>query len=427
MDANQLQAAAEAALDAMRAAGFDQAQVTTGVLDLSELNANDNVPSMLRSTETTRCTLLGIVDGRMASTELAELSAEAVRQRALALFDDARAAPQDAANAVSSAQSLRLVQGPQQADPEALVAAVGEMLDFRSATTPRTALREGYCSHRLSRWHMLTSGGSSLQGSVGWYQLMAMCVAREGGRASSFNYAVGNTHDVRSAPAPAQFGLGSMMRDLERQIDTRPLGAKFTGEVVFAPHAVDALLGWLLGQVGDLQLVAGSSLYRDRVGSAIASGLLTVRSWFDAPGIAAASADAFAAPPVTLVERGVLRTLTPTLYGSRKTGLPHVPVAEGWDVAAGDTPLPELVGGVARGALVNRLSMGNPAANGDFSAVIKNSFAITQGEVGHALSETMISGNVAQLLRDIVAVSRETEDGDGVRRPWLRVRNLHFS
>ena len=75
--------------------------------------------------------------------------------------------------------------------------------------------------------------------------------------------------------------------------------------------------------------------------------------------------------------------------------------AEGWDIAAGTTPLDALLAGVPRGALVDRLSMGRPAANGDFSGVIKNSFAIRDGEVGHALSETMISGNVAQMLRDV--------------------------
>ncbi len=79
--------------------------------------------------------------------------------------------------------------------------------------------------------------------------------------------------------------------------------------------------------------------------------------------------------------------------------------AEGWDVAAGTTPLDAFARGVPRGALVDRLSMGRPSANGDFSGVIKNSFAIRDGEVGHALSETMISGNVAQMLRDVGAVS----------------------
>jgi PmbA protein len=128
------------------------------------------------------------------------------------------------------------------------------------------------------------------------------------------------------------------------------------------------------------------------------------------------------------VRDGVLQCLLPSLYGSRKTGLAHAPMAEGgYEVAAGTEPLAALVGGVARGALVGRLSMGRPAANGDFSGVIKNSFLLRDGEVSRALSETMISGNVATMLRDIVGASRERQDGTGTRLPWLRIANVHFS
>jgi PmbA protein len=196
---------------------------------------------------------------------------------------------------------------------------------------------------------------------------------------------------------------------------------------VFTPNAVADLLGWLLGQLSDTQLIAGSSLYRESVNQAIASPLLTVRSRFDAPGVAAISADAFATPPVTLVEAGELRALTPTLYGSRKTGIAHVPTASGWDVATGETALADVVAGVQRGAIVGRLSMGMPAANGNFSGVIKNSFAIEGGEPRQALAETMISGNMAQMLKDIVAVSREAIDSGALRLPWIRIANLHFS
>lgn len=39
----------------------------------------------------------------------------------------------------------------------------------------------------------------------------------------------------------------------------------------------------------------------------------------------------------------------------------------------------------------------------------------------------MISGNVAQMLRDVSAVSRERIDTGGWVMPWVRVEGLHFS
>ena len=49
------------------------------------------------------------------------------------------------------------------------------------------------------------------------------------------------------------------------------------------------------------------------------------------------------------------------------------------------------------------------------------------GTAGQALSETMISGNIARMLHDVVAVSVERIDTGALVLPWLRTGNLHFS
>ena len=423
-----LREAAERALAQMRRAGFEHAQVTATRTELNELNVNHDEPSLMRSTRSRKLAALGIVGGRKASAELSEFDEAIVGRRVQALFGDAQHAPRDDANAVSAGQAARIVQGPQVADAGLLADKASELLEFRARETPKMMLEEAAVSHVAQRSHTLTSGGSELACDLGWYEIVAMGTARDGARVSSFNYTGGTAHDIAACPAPALFGIGDMFRDTQAQIATRPLEAKFRGDAILMPNAVADLLEWLLDQLGDTQLIAGTSLYRDRVGQTIASPLLRVRSRFDAPGVAALSADAFATPPVELVRAGRLATLTPSLYGSRKTGLPHVPVAAaGWDIAAGETPLREMIGSVARGALVGRLSMGMPASNGDFSGVIKNSFAIVDGRLDHALSETMLTGNVARMLLDIVAVSRERIDGGRLVQPWLQVSGLQFS
>jgi PmbA protein len=428
MAETELRRVAEQALALMRSQGFDAAQVSASRVRQHELNVAHNEPTLLRSTEVPKLALLGIVDGRKASTELADFGDTAVRERVASLFAEAAAAPQDDANAVSSDQRLALVQGPQQGDAALLADKLRELLGFRAAQTPTLLIEEAAASHVLVESHTLTSHGTDLDCSVGRYELGLVGTAREGRRSSSFNFAGGMADDLRTGSASEFFGIGEMMRDTARQVDTAPIGDRFVGDVVLMPQAVADLLSWLHGQISDVQLIAGSSLYRDKVGQPIASPLLGLRSRFDAPGIAAVSADAFVAPPVELLREGRLMTLTPSLYGSRKTGLPHVPVAAGgWELAAGATPRSELAAGIGRGAWVGRLSMGAPASNGDFSGVIKNSFAIADGRLGRALSETMISGNIAQMLRDVVAVSRERIDTGALRLPWLRVSNLHFS
>ena len=423
-----LQHTAEQTLALMRRQGFDAAMVEASTYQLAELNVAHNDPALMRSTERHKLALLGLLDGRRASTAIGDLGDAAVAQAVAELLASARSAPQDDANAVSAGQQADIHQGPLAADPAAMAQAMGDLLAWRGANTPSVMLEEAMVSHHRRQSFTATSGGSSLACQIGWYELMAMATAREGDQSSSFNHAGGSGHALGTAPAAPGFGIARMLAELVRQVHTQPLAQRFVGDVVLTPPAVDSLLGWLRGQLCDLALISGTSLYRGRVGELIASPLLDLHSRFDAPGMAALSADGFVAGPVALLRAGRLVTLTPSFYGSRKTALPHVPVAAGgWALAAGSTPLAALIGGVQRGAVVGRLSMGMPAANGDFSGVIKNSFLVEGGQVGPALSEVMVSGNMAQMLRDVVAVSTERQDTGDTCLPWLRIGGLHFS
>jgi PmbA protein len=422
-----IQDTAERALETMEKAGFDNAQVTASLSEQDELNVTHNEPSLLRSTEDHELTLVGIVDGRKASTTLSDLTEATIERNVNDLIERARLAPQDAANAVSSGQTGHFEQGPVEGDMNLLALKVEEMLSFRAENTPTMQVDEAAAIHQVVNETLLTSAGTHLSATVGAYSLVVEGTAIDGDKSSSFNYTGGTANDLANAHACDLFGIGDMLRDTEQQIDTRPVGEKFTGDIILAPHAVSDLLGWLLGQLQDFALIADASIYKDRVGDTIASKLLTVRSRFDAPGHAAYTNDGFLAAPLTLIDEGRLTSLLPSFYGSRKTGLDHTPAGSGWSIDPGEVARADLISAIGKGALVNRLSMGSPGANGDFSGVIKNSFLIEGGKPGSALSETMISGNMANILNDVVAISAEHLDLGSEDFPWIRVANLNFS
>jgi PmbA protein len=421
----ELQGLAEGLLERLRARGFAHAQVQASEDRRCELNLAHNEPSLLRSNLARKVAASAIVDGRRASAQGTDLSDEGLERLVDELWSAAQAAPQDDAHAVSSGQHLQLTRGPLQADPQALSQALRTLLDWRATHTPTMMIEEATAAHRRERALVLTTGGSHLEKDLGWLEMSVFGLAREGEHASSFNYAGGNADSLASVPLA--FGLARMMRDLTRQVRTRPLGERFVGDVVLAPGAVTDLLEWLTRQIGDGPLIDGSSLYRHKVGEMIASPLLTLQSRCDAPGCSPVTGDAFVAPPVRLLDAGRLTQLAPSLYGSRKTGVPHTPLGEGWELMPGDTPLADMIASVPRGAIVDRLSMGSPGPNGDFSGVIKNSFRIDGGHMGDALAETMISGNVARMLLDVAAVSAERIDSGSQALPWVRISGLNFS
>jgi PmbA protein len=68
--------------------------------------------------------------------------------------------------------------------------------------------------------------------------------------------------------------------------------------------------------------------------------------------VAKNSQDACVANPMDVIRNGKLMTLLPSLYGNRKTGLPHQAAGSGWQIGPGDTPRDELCRGINHGAWI---------------------------------------------------------------------------
>ena len=115
-------------------------------------------------------------------------------------------------------------------------------------------------------------------------------------------------------------------------------------------------------------------------------------------------------------------------YFAKKLGKAASPnTTDNYIVENGDTALEDMIKGVKKGLWIGRLSGGHPASNGDFSAVAKNSFLIENGEIKQAVSETMVNGNLKDMLMSISAISKETvADGQTVL-PFVAVENLVIS
>jgi PmbA protein len=422
-----LEKIAASTLEKMTAQGFEAAQVSVSVTLQDELNIAHNDASLFRSTEDHGVSLKGIVGGRAATAALTDFSDDVLSHEIESLFERAKLAPQDDAQAVSKGQTLHVEKGPQSSDLTLMVDKVKELLAFRAEQSPKMSIDEGTATYYLSKGHLMTSEGSSLSSSVGAYSLSAFGTATDGDQSSSFNYAGGSAEDLGHAHAADQFGIGDMLKETELQISTQPLGDKFVGDVVLAPTAVTDLIGWLLGQLSDGSLIADSSIYKEHVGETIASSLFTLHSRLASPGEDGITGDGFVAEDITVVDKGRLTTLLPSYYGSLKTGIAHRPCASGWCIPAGETAKEAMIGSVKQGALVTRFSMGSPGPSGDFSGVIKNSFVIRDGKVGPALTETMVAGNMAKMLKDIVAISQEHLDTGGEDLPWIQISNMNFS
>jgi len=132
------------------------------------------------------------------------------------------------------------------------------------------------------------------------------------------------------------------------------------------------------------------------------------------------TSDGFLSQNVDYIKDGVLTSFALDLYGANKTGKPRAANTASYnlEVAAGDTLLADMIKGIDKGILLNRFSGASPGPSGDVSGVAKNSFMIENGQITDAISETMLSFNVADILMNIPAISKERCANGMTLLPW---------
>ena len=183
--------------------------------------------------------------------------------------------------------------------------------------------------------------------------------------------------------------------------------------------------------LSDFMIISGRSMYKNKLNESIASNKLTLHSHPKSEKLAYnyfTTGDGYACENSTIIEKGVLKTLLLGIYGSNKTqqarsvnnGGAHI-------VEPGNKVLSDIIAETNKGVLLSRFSGGSPSDNGDFSGVAKNSYYIENGEVKYPISETMISGNIFEMLNDIKEISKETiNDGSSIY-PWIQFSGLTIS
>ena len=204
--------------------------------------------------------------------------------------------------------------------------------------------------------------------------------------------------------------------------------------VIFTPRGfVATLLGPLLQGLDGKNVANGTSPLAGRRGERVVDERVCVR---DDPTLAYAAGsrpyDDEGTPSrrVTLFEHGavtefLLDLQTAGRLGERSTGSAHrsvgslpAPGSSVIDVAAGDTPYVDLFTGIKTGLVVEQLlgaGQGNELG-GDFKANVLLGYRIENGRIAGRVKDTVISGNVYDVLSSIEAISSEPEWVYGLAR-----------
>jgi PmbA protein len=447
MKAEELLDVCRDAVRRARAAGAEQAEVYAVASLESRVNLEADDVSSAQSDEEER---FGIrvrargATGFAATNDPARASIGAAIASALAL---ARVSPPDPWGDLPAPRAVAPVAGL--CDPaleelgvEAIARLVGELAGRTRALDARVRIDSGSVSVSVASRALASSQGIEIceRGTDAGAVLFGMAV--DGERVGSF--------DVEHLAVCSRAELmeqieGAPARFVERVVSSLEPGEgeTFRGTLVLSHDAVaEFLLPALVSSLSAQSVRTGRSRLAGRIGERIAPpsfGLLDDGTLAGRPGSASFDREGLPHRPLALVERGELRSFLwntheahalardegSTGHGAGGTQGPPAIGPTNLLVAPGDLDERGLVAEVERGILLRRFSGNSDPVSGDFSGVAKGSFLLRRGEPPRAVQETLISGNVYDLLAALSGVGRELRwIGGSLRTPMLRLEGV---
>jgi PmbA protein len=398
------------AVDAARKAGADEAQVLHVYDELFEITYDNTDVGMVRTTVDDTVSLTVFVGTAKGSSTLTGRSHDEIDQAAAEAVAAARAGMADPANQIVDGAPTALIElGDREPQQDVMIDTILRHQKFMAERYPKIMIRDS-TYHFRNRWRSFAnSAGLTHQERRGSYSSNTIFSGKDGERGTSFNYtgasAVEPFAEIRDAAT-----LLRLLDDTMASFDPSPVPATFVGDVIFTPDSVSTLINSVFGALTGLTLIRGTSPYQESIGQAIADERLTITNQPRSPEFPlAATFDGFGlvSEDMPIITNGVLDNHLIDWYASHKLNRPAHSSIYSIDISAGDETLDELIANTERGIVLGRFSGGQPNQQLDFSGVAKNSFYVEDGKVQHAINETMVAGNFAQLLKSIRAIGSE--------------------
>lgn len=405
------------------AAGADAAHAAFTRDEQVEVCFDKKRLTLLRTTEQATTGLSVFKGGRKGKATITGRAGDAVAAGIAEALAAAEAAPPDPANTIAGAPAMPpSVHGPAAADRDGMIGSSLAHIEAVAREFPEVVSRDSYHRFLHTRRSFANSAGLAQQETRGRYSFFTMFSARRDGRSTSLNYVGASAYK----PFPSLMEAGVLRRlygEAERSFDPDPAPGKFVGDLIIVPESLHDLVLWpLSGVLGGYSLMSGTSPYKDKKGTVVANPVFSLLNRPTASSFPEGhDFDGFGVPTrdLDVIRDGVLEDFLVDFYIAKKLGMKQTAGAHCFVVPPGTKSEAEIIAETARGVLLTRFSGGIPNENLDFSGIAKNSFYIENGKIKHPLSETMISGNLRDMLLSIRAISKETVDSGGSRLPTI--------
>jgi PmbA protein len=415
-------------LESLKKAGAKKAQVVLQFSEKNELNVASGKINLLRTTFDANLALTAILNNKKGSIGINKIDKNSISKAVLEVIKLAKASEEDSANDISEKQKPKIFHsGPEKLEIDLMYERLKSFLKYAEENYPKTILEEINFDFTKFENYFQNSNGVDFISKKGIYNFGAEFTSKDKKKSSSLN---GTEFSSKNLDREIRdFGsLDMLLRQSQEQIKTKIFPRKIMGEVIITPDCLIGFIDCIAGFLGDYSLITNNSIFKDKLGKSIANEKFSLYSKPVSQEIADnyfITGDGFEVENSAIIENGILKTFLLSLYGSEKTGKARAVNSGGaYIVNPGNKSFQDLVKSVKKGILLSRFAGGDPSDNGDFSGVAKNSYYIENGKIKYPLSETMISGNLVEMFKNIKNISKERINFGDAIFPWILFKGL---
>ena len=416
-----------------KARGADYAQCSVSESEKKEFNVDGGRFSLMRTLFNRNVVITLLKDQRKGTVQLNRFDTETLK----AAVSDAISAcesgkPDPAWQFEEKPVEREISEGSPECDTDLLFMRSRELLENIGERHPKILMEQMITEHNSVRKVFATSAGVTYRVRSGAYDFSLMYSGHEGEKSTSF---FGSDVCLKSLDRPVidcstiEWELSAV----EKQLDPITLEGKFVGQVLMDPSALLEIVVDTIESrfVSDTSLIEGTSIWKDKLGQTVADPSFSMSFAPFSEDVVLAehyTGEGFPAENFDLIRDGKLVSFMLSQYGANRTGGTRAGNSgSSVHVSPGTRTLEELIAGIDKGILMMRFSGGEPSASGEFSGVAKNSFLIRNGKLAEALSETMVSGCVPDLLQNIRGISSNLQQNGSISLPYIVFDGLTIS
>jgi len=418
-------------LDKLNSKGAEKAACRYIIARKQELNVHAGKLNLFRTINDINLGLTAIFENRKGTITINKIGVNDLDQAIENVIEMAESSQPDKANDIAGFQEAKqFSKGPTNPDLDLMYTRLDNFVQQVREKYPRIILEEVILSFNTYESYFMNSNKVDFQIRKSAYDFSPMFTAKEGLKTSSFNYTDFSTLNLDKEFL--EYGtIDLLLKQASEQISTSRISGKFTGDIIVTPDCLPEFIRGLTSYLGDRALISDTSIYKDKLNRKIASENFTLQAQPRSDLLASGyflTSDGFEAQNLTIIDKGILSSFLLSLYGANKTGKDRAQNQGGcYVINPGEEQIENIIKKVKRGLLLCRFSGGNPNDKGDFSGVAKNSYYIEDGKIKYPISETMITGNIADMFINIKDISRERINFGDKIIPWIRFGEISIS